>query len=462
MNISKKIIIPAVAAAGLSLLSGCNVYGKFKMPQDTPLTEEYVKACEAQADSTAFGNLRWQEVFTDPMLTDLIYQALKANTNLANAKLNVDIAHANLQGARLSYLPSVALSPNGAGASYAGNAMSWSYQLPLSVSWEVDIFGKLLNSNRTAKASYLQSQSYEQAVRSQIISAVANTYYAIAMTRAQLDLQRETSVKWAETVQTMMDLKEAAYLNEASVVQTRAQYYGILGQITDTETSLQKLYNTMSLLLNTQPQEWATSSSALLTLPEINREEIPMRELAARPDVKAAEYSLAAAYYTTASARAAFYPGLNITANGGFTNLLGSMIVNPGDWFVQLAGSLAAPLFARGQNIARLKGAKARQQQALNTFEYTLLSAASEVSNAMTTYNQATEKSAYLAEQITNLDRAVDVTQTLLKLGTTGTTYLEVITAQQNLLSAQMGRLACDYTRTQALINLYQSLGGGR
>ncbi len=187
-----------------------------------------------------------------------------------------------------------------------------------------------------------------------------------------------------------------------------------------------------------------------------------MRELAARPDVKAAEYSLAAAYYTTASARAAFYPGLNITANGGFTNLLGSMIVNPGDWFVQLAGSLAAPLFARGQNIARLKGAKARQQQALNTFEYTLLSAASEVSNAMTTYNQATEKSAYLAEQITNLDRAVDVTQTLLKLGTTGTTYLEVITAQQNLLSAQMGRLACDYTRTQALINLYQSLGGGR
>ncbi|MDE6304300.1 MAG: TolC family protein [Paramuribaculum sp.] len=462
MTITKNIIIPVLAAAGLSLLSGCNIYGKFKMPKDTPLTEAYVKACEAEVDSTAFGNLRWQQVFTDPMLTDLIYQALKTNTNLANAKLNVDIAHANLQGARLSYLPSVALSPNGAGASYAGNAMSWSYQLPLSVSWEIDIFGKLLNSNRTAKASYLQSQSYEQAVRSQIISAVANTYYAIAMTRAQLELQRETSVKWAETVQTMLDLKEAAYLNEASVVQTRAQYYGILGQITDTETSLNKLYNTMSLLLNTQPQEWTTSADALITLPQIIREEVPMRELAARPDVKAAEYSLAAAYYTTASARAAFYPGLNITANGGFTNLLGSMIVNPGDWFVQLAGSLAAPLFARGQNIARLKGAKARQQQALNTFEYTLLSAASEVSNAMTTYNQATEKSEYLKQQIANLDRAVDVTQTLLKLGTTGTTYLEVITAQQNLLSAQMGQLACDYSRTQALINLYQSLGGGR
>lgn len=462
MNLKKIIILPAAAIVMAAGLGSCNIYGKFKMPADTPLTEEYVRACDAQADSSAFGNLKWQQVFTDPVLVDLIYQALSNNTDLRNAKLNVDMAHASLKGARLSYLPAVTLSPNGAGASYAGNDMNWTYQIPLSVSWEVDIFGKLLNNKRMQQASYQQTQAYQQAVRSQIIAAVANTYYALATTRRQLQLQESTSEKWAETVQTMKDLKEAAKCTEAAIAQSQAQYSSILGQITDTRAQLRQLNNTMSLLLNVAPQEWVTSEPATLTVPEIMRESIPMKELAARPDVRAAEYSLEAAYYTTASARAAFYPSVNITANGGFTNLLGSMIANPGDWFIQLAGQLTAPLFARGQNIARLEAAKAAQQKALNSFEYALLSASAEVSNAMTVYEQATAKSTYLADQVKSLERAVEINETLLKVGGYNTTYLEVITAQQNLLGAQMSALACDLTQARALVNLYQSLGGGR
>ncbi len=218
----------------------------------------------------------------------------------------------------------------------------------------------------------------------------------------------------------------------------------------------------MSLLMNTMPMEWVTSPGATLTAPEMLREEIPMRELAARPDIRAAEESLAAAYYTTAGARSAFYPSLNITANGGFTNLVGGMVMNPGKWFVQLAGQLTAPLFARGQNIARLKAAKAQQEQAMNNFEYALMSASAEVSNAMMLYQKSTEKAVLLQEQVGKLATSVEITEELLKLGGMSTTYLEVLTAQQQLLSAQMSELSCNLTTAQAVINLYQSLGGGR
>lgn len=462
MTLRKYITLPVAAFTLAATLGSCNIYSKFHMPQDSALTEEYVRARDAEADSAAFGNMRWQEVFTDPVLVDLIYQALDNNKDLANAKLNVDIAHAQVLGARLSYLPSVALNPNGAGASYDHSPMSWTYQIPMAVSWEIDIFGKTLNTKRGAEASYEMSRQYEQATRSQIIGAVANTYYAISTMQRTLTLQRETSVMWAETVQTMKDMKEAGNATEAAVVQSQAQYMSILASITDTEVQLRELYNTMSLLLCVQPQDWVTSDEAVLAVPALTREEIPMRELAARPDVRAAEYSLAAAYYSTAGARAAFYPSLSISANGGFTNLLGSVIVNPGKWFIQLAGQLSAPLFARGQRIANLKAAKARQEQAMNTFEQTLLSASSEVSNAMTTYAKATEKSSLLAGQVTALEQSVDITQTLFRVGGYGTTYLEVLTAQQSLLGAQMNLIACDLTRSRALINLYQSLGGGR
>lgn len=220
--------------------------------------------------------------------------------------------------------------------------------------------------------------------------------------------------------------------------------------------------NTMSLLMNVMPQKWMVSPDAQLTAPQIMRNAIPMRELAARPDVRAAEQSLAAAYYTTAAARSAFYPGLSITANGGFTNSIGTLITNPGVWFVQLAGSLTAPLFSRGANISRLKAAKAQQQQAMNNFEYALMSASAEVSDAMTTYEKSLEKTGYLIEQVDNLSKAVEYTEELLRVGSAGTTYLEVLTAQQNLLQSQLAAISNDRARASAVISLYQSLGGGR
>jgi NodT family efflux transporter outer membrane factor (OMF) lipoprotein len=328
------------------------------------------------------------------------------------------------------------------------------------VSWEVDIFGKLLNSKRGAQVAVARSEAYAQAVRSQLIAAVANTYYAISAVEAQLELSRNTAVLWNESVNTMRSLKEAGRTTEAAVVQSDANYRSVLASIADLEVSLHQLNNTMSLLLNRMPQQWAVPVNAHLNVPSMLVNGVPMSYLAMRPDVAAAEQGLAAAYYTTASARAAFYPGLTITANGGFTNLLGSTIVNPGDWFYQLAGSLVAPLFSRGQNIARLEAAKAQQKQAMNAFETAVLSAAGEVSDALTVYEKAGVRAQHLDQQVKDLEQSVQYTNDLL-IYSNGT-YLEVLTAQQSLLSAQMNRISCQLTRDQAVVNLYQAMGGGR
>ncbi len=460
MNILSRVTVVLVLSI---ILSSCHIYKKYETPTSTALTKAYVEARQEAVDSAAFGNLLWEDVFTDPKLASLINQALQNNTDLRNAQLNVEVAQANLQGARLSYLPSLVLAPNGAGSSMAGSDISWSYTLPAQLSWEIDIFGKLLNGKRGAQAALLKSEAYAQATRSQIISAVASTYYAISAVRSQLAISRSTSELWKETVQTMRDLKEAGRgVTEAAVVQSNANYYSILASITDLETTLVQLNNTMSLLMNTMPQEWDVAENATLAVPSIYRAGVPMVELACRPDVQAAEQTLAAAYYATNSARAAFYPGITISASGGFTNLLGSIIKNPGEWFYNLAGSMTAPIFMRGQNIARLKGSKAQQEQALNNFEKALISAAAEVQDALTIYEKSAQKSDYLVEQVVNLEKSVEYTKDLMLYSTGSTNYLEVLTAQQSLLSAQISKINTDLARSRSVINLYQALGGGR
>lgn len=456
-KLSRTVVITALMAG----MTSCHIYKKFEMPQDDALTQEYVKASNMEADSTNLGNLAWQQVFTDPALASLIQRALDNNIDLANAKLNVDIAHANLRGARLSYLPSLALGAQGGASSVSNNSLTgWNYTIPLTASWEVDIFGKILNNKRSAEASKRQMEDYAQAVRSQIIGAVANCYYSIATLEAQLRLTQQTAEIWRENVEVMRNYKAAGRTNEAAVVQAQANYLSLLATITDLEDGIHKANNTLALLLGVMPQKFDISADATLTMPVTLSGGVPMVQLARRPDVCAAQEGLAKAYYATNMARAAFYPGLTITANYGFTNMLGSMIHNPGTWFASLAGQLAAPLFARGQNIARLEASKAQQQQALNSFEYTLMSASAEVSNALTAYDKANEKSAFLVEQVDNLEKSVYYTKELFAAA--GSTYLEVLTAQSSLLQAQNSELSCRLARAQAVINLYQSLGGGR
>lgn len=463
---SKNIALTIATGFALSMLSSCHIYKKFEMPSDTPDTREYAEVSNQTPDSAAFGNLQWQQVFTDPLLQDYIARALANNNDLENARLNVEVARANVLGARLSYLPSVALSAQGNLSKFhdVPGVTDWSktYNIPLSISWEFDVFAKTLNRKRASEAALRMQEDYQQAVRSQIIGAVATTYYSISCLESQLSLSRQTAELWSQSVQTMKDFKEAGRTTEAAVVQSEGQYYSILAQIAELEASLDAANNTFALLLNEGPQTYAIPEAAHMDIPAIVRDGVPMRELAQRPDVKAAEESLAAAYYATNSARANFYPTLTFTSNGGFTNSVGSYIMNPGKWFENLAGSLVAPLFSRGANIANLKGSKAQQQQALNNFRYKLLAAAAEVQDNFVNYDKQTEKARLLIKQVDALSKAVEYTNDLFAYNGGSTTYLEVLTAQSSLLSAQMNYLSTELARDRAMISLYQSLGGGR
>lgn len=456
----KNIIRLTVAASVLPMLAGCHIYQKFDIEkQDSQLAKDYSQAISQPLPET-LGNTRWEVIFTDPVLQDLIRQALANNVDLQNAKLNVDIAHANLRGARLAYLPSLAIGASATSTNINNfKVQNWAYQVPLQASWEVDIFGKLLNSKRGAAANYEMSMDYAQAVRSQIIGGVANCYYAIGALKSQIRLSEQTAEIWKKNVETMRDYKLIGRTNEAAIMQAEANYLSILANLTDLRHSLHEANNTMALLLKKMPQEFPIEELNFAP-PTLVLNGIAMEQLAARPDVRAAEKSLAAAYYTTNSARAAFYPGLTLSAGYTFTNSAGNIIHNPGQFISSLVGSITAPLFSRGQNIARLQATKAQQQQALNTFEKTLLSAASEVSNALTAYESNLEKQTHLTAQVEDLKKASDYTGELYAMGES--TYLEMLTAQSSLLSAQMSLIACELSQAQAVINLYQSLGGGR
>ena len=459
MNKLIRYIVPVMLTVALS---SCHIYRKYELPsEDNAFVDDFRKATEQPVDSTSLEYLGWDKVFTDPLLQGYIRQALANNNDLDDARHNVEIAQAQLKGAKLSYFPSLALNPNGGSASYGGSHMNWSYTIPLAANWEIDVFGKILNRKRGAKVSVEQMQDYEQATRSQIICGVANTYYALVLLKQQLELTERTAVIWKDQVESMKAMKEAAYVNEAAVVQSAANYWSIMASIPDIKQNIKETSNTLSILLGVYPQEWEVTSDLSFSLPVDVRNGIPMSYLAVRPDVRAAERGLAAAYYTTNSARAAFYPTLSISAQGGFTNLLGSMITNPGKWFIQLAGQLAAPLFSRGQNIATLEAAKARQKQAMNAFEKTVLSASADVSDALSLIANTEVKKKSLEQQIDNLEKSVEYTQELLTLDQK-TTYLEVLTARSSLLNAQMSGLACWHTQVASLISLYQAVGGGR
>lgn len=453
----KYITVGSMAVA----LCSCHIYRKYELPADNTYVEQFKKSESIPADSTTLCFMGWERVFTDPILQGYIGKALENNKNLENARLNIDIARSQLKGAKLSYLPSLGLNPNGGSASYGGSHLNWSYTIPLAANWEIDAFAKILNRKRGAQVAVDQMEDYRQAVQSQIVCGVAGTYYTIVLLNQQLQLTKRTSEVWKEQVESMVLMKNAGMVNEAAVVQSRANYYSIMSTIPDLENGIHQAQNALSLLMHEQPAVWPVTNKLDFDLPYEITKGVPMSYLAVRPDVRAAERDLAAAYYTTNSARAAFYPSINISAQGGFTNLLGSAIVNPGKWFIQLAGQLSAPLFSRGQNIANLEVAKTRQKQSLNSFEQTVLSASSDVSNALVDIRTNSEKREYILKQIDQLEKSVEYTQELLTLDRQAT-YLEVLTARSSLLSAQLSSLNCWHNKVTALITLYQAVGGGR
>lgn len=451
----KKIIVLTTATA---LLSSCGIYTKYQPAETTPdnLYGEEV----AVDDTTNFGNVNWRELFTDPQLQALIEQGLQNNTDLRSAQLQIEEAEAALMSAKLAFLPSFALSPQGTISSFDGGKATKTYTLPVTASWELDIFGRLRNAKQQSKALYAQSKDYQQAVRTQLIAGIANVYYTLLMLDEQLAISQQTEESWKETVASTRALMDAGLTNEAATSQMEAAYYSVQTSILDLKEQINQVENSLALLLAETPRRYERGKLADQQLPEGVAVGVPMQMLSNRPDVRVAERSLEQAFYVTNQARAAFYPSIVLSGSAGWTNSAGGMIVNPGKFLASAVGSLTQPLFNKGQIMAQYRIAKAQQEEASLAFQQTLLKAGSEVNDALVACQTSKAKTVLFEKQIQSLEKALESTSLLMEHGTT--TYLEVLTARQSLLSAQLSQTANRFTEIQSVINLYQALGGGR
>ena len=457
-----KIITLMCATA---LLSSCHIYKAYDRPEDITtegLYRDTALVNTAVANDTAsFGNVPWREVFTDPQLQAYIEQALANNADLRTAMLSVESAQAALLSARLAYLPQLSISPQGTLTNWnKGEMTTKTYNIPVSASWQIDLFGQILNPKRAAQVSLKQAQYSQQAVQTQLIANVANIYYTLLMLDRQLEITESTAEVLKDYVETMQAMYDYGNVNSAAIEQSRSAYAQVVASLSDLRQSLTETENAFCLILNEPAHAIERGVLENQVLPSEFSVGVPIQLLSNRPDVKAAEMALAACYYNTNSARAAFYPQITLSGTAGWTNSSGAGIVNPGKLLANLIGSLTQPLFYRGANIARLRQAKAQEEQAKIGFQTTLLNAGNEVSNALALYQNTVAKVNSRTMQVNSARKAAEDTKELFNLGTS--TYLEVLTAQQSYLSAQLSEVSDTYSQMQAVINLYQALGGGR
>lgn len=449
----KRIILITLATC---VLTGCGIYKPYSRPE---VVSDGLYRDVAGEDSLSLASLAWQELFTDESLQSLIQQGLKQNTDLRIAHTRVEAAEAILMNARLSYLPSVSLSPEGGLSSFDGAKAGKSYNLAASASWEIDIFGKLTNAKRGARAALEQSRAYEQAVQTQLVATIANSYYTLLMLDRQLSINERTLENWEKTVKTLEALKRAGKTNDAAVLQARANRMTLEASVLTIQKSIHDTENSLSVLLAMPPQAIERGKLEEQTFPEDLSVGVPVQLLAARPDVRQAEYNLAQAFYATAAARSAFYPGITLSGSAGWTNNGGGVIFNPGSWLMNAVASLTQPLFNRGANIANLKVAKAQQEEAVLSFQQSILNAGKEVNDALIQWQTAQGRIDIGMRQIETLQEAVRKTELLMRYSSTN--YLEVLTAQQSLFAAELTQVQDTFDKIQGVINLYHALGGG-
>lgn len=454
----KKLIILYCISAWVGL-GACSVYKSYERP-DMPVVDSlYRQAAAISADTTSIASLSWRELFTDSKLQALIETGLQNNTDLNIARLKVTEAEATLMTSRLAYLPSISFEPSGTLRSVDGNAMTKSYDIAASASWEVDIFGKLTNAKRGAKAALEQSEAYRQAVQTQLIATIANSYYSLLMLDAQLDISERTAAIWGENVRAMKALKAAGDATELAVAQSEASKLSVDASIASLRQQIDQMENTLTALLGIAPQKIDRTTIGEQRFPTELAAGVPLQLLQRRPDVRQSEAALAQAFYATNAARAAFYPSITLSGSAGWTNAAGAAITNPGQWLFTAVGSLVQPLFNRGRNIANLRIAKAQQEEALLSFRQSLLDAGTDVNNALIQWQTARQRQQIDQQQILSLESTVRSSELLMQYSSQN--YLEVLTARQTLLQAELTAVSDRFDEIQGVINLYHALGGG-
>ena len=463
-----------VAAAVSLMLTGCGIYNKYEQNTPTPAdafgTEESIQAA---AGNTSMAQVSWREFFTDPLLQQLIEQVLANNTDLNSARIAVEKSEAALTAAKLAYLPSLYFAPQGALSSFDKSAASKTYTLPLQLSMDIDLFGSITNQKRAAKAVVLQAQMQQQAVQSNLISVTAQQYLMLQVLDLQLEILTQTDSLWNKSLETEQALWENGKAYSTAVNQMEASYLNVKTQMADTRRNIRAVENAICKLLAVSPQhinrqKWGTSTLHHAEATGEVEERmfntkylqigVPAQMLENRPDIRMANHAMEEAFYNTQAARSAFYPSITLSGIAGWTNDAG-IVVNPGKLLLNAVAQLTQPIFARGKLIANKKIATLTEEDLQKKYVQTVINAGNEVNEALADCMTAREKHNYYQRQVEVLGEAYAGTHELMDNGKAS--YIEVLTAQESLLNAQLSAAMNMYTAAEAVIALYIALGGG-
>lgn len=440
-----------IALTVMILAGSCTFYKKYDRP-DVPFVDSLYRRMEVLPDSISTAAVSWDKFFTDTVLQEWIRDGLKFNTDLNIARLKVDEAEAALLSARWALLPGASFNTQG--------GLPGSFSASVGASWETDIFGSLRNGKRRAQAALEQSKAYEQVVQTRLVATIAESYYTLLVLDEQLTISRRTLDTWEENIRTLDALKRAGKTNEAAVLQAKANRLSVEADVLTLEKKIYEMENSFCALVGVVPMPITRTSLAEQVLPTELSAGVPAELLSRRPDVRQAELSLAQCHYSRNIARAAFYPNLSLSGALGWTTGAGNIAIeNPGSLIANLLVSLVQPVFGRGVNKARLRTAQAQYSQAAYNFRQSLLNAGVEVNNALNMWQTARRRVEIDKKQILTLQAAVWNTQLLMKHGNTN--YLEVLTAQKNLLQAELSETTDRLDEIRGVINLYHALGGG-
>lgn len=462
-----------VAAAVSLMLTGCGLFNKYEQNTPTPADAFGTdKSIEAATGETNIAQLSWREFFTDPLLQQLIEQVLANNTDLNSARIAVEKSQAALKAAKMAYLPSLYFSPQGTLAKFDDNPWSKTYDLPLQLSMDIDVFGSITNKKRAAKAVLLQTQMQQEAIRSNLVSITAQQYFMLQLLDHQMEILTMTDSLWNASLETQKSLWENGKAYSTAVNQMESSYLNVKTQIVDTRRNIRATENAICRLLAITPQhiarsKWGTSaldkraetSSQRMFDTEYLKIGVPASLLELRPDIRMANHALEEAFYNTQAARAAFFPSITLTGIAGWTNSAGGIVIDPGKLLLSFVGQLTQPIFARGRINANYKISKLTQEDLQKKYVQTVIDAGNQVNEAMADCQAAREKHDYYHRQVDVLYDAYSGTHELMDNGKAS--YLEVLTAQESLLNAQLSEATNMYKGAQAVIALYIALGGG-
>ena len=461
LKVYKFILVPGL----LMSLQSCFVAKEYTRPE--AVNEEFFRTDRLPQDSLNIAEVSWREMFTDPLLEGYVEQGLQNNLDIRRALQQITVAEAYVRQGRAGYLPTLSLnagvnhqilSENSQfGSLFAGSITQ--YDATENLSWEADIWGRIRSTSRAFQASYLQSVAAHQAVKTELIAAIASTYYQLLTLDEQVRITRQTIENRESSLETIRALKEAGTVTEVGVKQTEAQLYRAQAVLIDLANNVKLLENTLSILLGTAPQDIKRTSLDRQHIETELRTGVAADLLRNRPDVIAAEYNLINAFELTNVARSSFYPSLRLTAGGGFQSLDLAELFNANSLFANLAGAIAQPVLNRRQIRTEYEVSQVQQEIALLDFQQSLLTASREVSDALYNFEAAEETIEVKALEYDALELATSYSEELLNNGLIN--YLEVLTARENALNAQLELANARFNRLNAVVELYQALGGG-